>query len=42
MKGAESDMLVIKGISPGKAIVRVRCIEPGYEQLKHEIIVSVH
>lgn len=41
-KGAESDILVIRGQNPGKALVTVRCIEPGYESLSHEITVSVH
>lgn len=30
MRGAESDILVIKGDSPGKVVIRVKCIEPGY------------
>jgi len=31
----------VKGENPGKSIVRVKCIEPGYEHLRHEIVISV-
>ena len=29
-RGAESDILVVKGENSGKAVIRVKCTEPGY------------
>jgi hypothetical protein len=41
-KGYESDILVVRALSPGNLKVIAKCIEPGYEHVSTEIIISVH